>query len=108
MFGVPVAVAELDVVDAVLEETEDCTTDDVDDVPDEIEVSDVEAVVEMTVPFLMYAESLLPAPITQIKKPYGSRKGGNLPQNSELFAAQAMLQSVSAWSALVLPRAFPQ
>jgi hypothetical protein len=74
LFEVPIAVAELDVVDEVPEETEDCPTKNVDDVPVEIEIFDVEAavdeeaVVKMTVPFLMYTESLFPAPISQIRE----------------------------------------
>lgn len=59
----PVGVADAEVVD----ETELPTEDTVEDKLDGTEVVDVDAteeeVVESTVPFLMYRESLLPAPV---------------------------------------------
>jgi hypothetical protein len=62
----PVGDAEAEVVD----DTEITMVDIVEDELDEPEFVDVEAteeeVVETTVPFLMYKESLLPAPVISV------------------------------------------
>jgi hypothetical protein len=59
----PVGVAEAEAVDET-----DITTDDVEDLPN---VAEDEEVLEMTVPFLMYKESRLPAPVVLISKRHG-------------------------------------
>jgi hypothetical protein len=105
-FDVPVAVAELEVVETVPDERVAVTPDEVDDI-DLARVVD-EEVVETTVPFKIYRESLLPAPITLIRTLYTSSRGVYVPQNSPLFPAQAMLHCVSGYNTLVLPRVFPQ
>ena len=83
---VPVAIAELEVVETV--------PDEVDEDIDVERVVDEEAV-ERTVPFRMYKESLLPAPKTQIRPQYRSSNRIYIPQNSPLFPAQAILHCVS-------------
>jgi hypothetical protein len=64
----PVGVAEAEA--EAVDET-DITTDDVEDLPN---VAEDEEVLEMTVPFLMYKESRLPAPVILINKTHGKLK----------------------------------
>jgi hypothetical protein len=59
----PVGVAEAEGVDET-----DVTTEDVEDLPD---VAEDEEAVGMAVPFLMYKESRLPAPVVLISKRHG-------------------------------------
>lgn len=59
----PVVVAEAEVVDET-----DVTVVEVEDL---LDVAEDEEVLEMTVPFLMYKESRLPAPVVLIRKWHG-------------------------------------
>lgn len=59
----PVGVAEAEVVDET-----DVTAVEVEDL---LDIAEDEKVLEMTVPFFMYKESRLPAPVVLIRKGHG-------------------------------------